>query len=54
MRLIGVGVSGLDARPRQLGLFDVENIRQQRLHEAISELKEKFGEGVVKRGVDDD
>jgi DNA polymerase-4 len=54
VRLIGVGVSGLDARPRQLGLFDVENIRQTRLNEALSELKEKFGEGVVKRGFEED
>ena len=54
VRLIGVGVSGLDARPRQLGLFDVENIRQQKLQEAITELKERFGEGVVKRGVEGD
>jgi DNA polymerase IV len=54
VRLIGVGVSGLDARPRQLGLFDVENIRQQRLREAISELKDKYGNGVVKRGFEED
>jgi DNA polymerase IV len=54
VRLIGVGVSGLDARPRQLGLFDVENIRQQRLREAISELEDKYGNGVVKRGIEED
>ena len=54
VRLIGVGVSGLDAQPRQLGLFDVENIRRQRLNEAISELKEKYGDSVVKRGLDEE
>jgi DNA polymerase-4 len=54
VRLIGVGVSGLDARPRQLELFDGENIRQQRLREAISELKERFGEDVVRRGLEED
>jgi len=50
VRLIGVGVSGLDARPRQLGLFDVENVRQTRLNEAISELKDRYGENVVRKG----
>jgi DNA polymerase-4 len=54
VRLIGVGVSGLDSRPRQLGLFDLENIRQQRLNEAISELKNKFGERAVRRGIEED
>ena len=53
VRLIGVGVSGLDARPRQLGLFDVENIRQRKLDEALAKLQDRFGEGIVKRGIEE-
>jgi DNA polymerase-4 len=55
VRLIGVGVSGL--APEQLSLWDqaakVENDQTaERLDSAISDLQEKFGEGVLKWGDD--
>lgn len=55
VRLIGVGVSGL--APEQLSLWDqaakVENDETaERLDTAISDLREKFGEGVLKWGDD--
>ena len=54
VRLIGVGVSGLEARARQLRLLDVEPEdmvrRESRLKEAIATIRERFGEDVVYRG----
>ena len=48
VRLIGVGVSGLEARVRQLSLLDVEpqdaGGREGRLQEAIATIRERFGE----------
>jgi DNA polymerase-4 len=49
VRLIGVGVSGLDALPRQMGLWDQPNEKEERLQAAIKKLQARFGENVVQR-----
>ncbi len=57
VRLIGVGVSGLEARARQLSLLDADSQdaggREGRLQEAIATIRERFGENAVYRGSDD-
>lgn len=50
VRLIGVGVSGLGAPIRQLGLWDADAEKQRKLQEAVDELREKYGEKAIKRG----
>lgn len=50
VRLIGVGVSGLGAPIRQLGLWDVDNEKSRRLQTALDELQEKFGKDVIHKG----
>ena len=50
VRLIGVGVSGLGAPIRQLGLWDVDNEKSRKLQEAVDVLREKYGEDVIIKG----
>lgn len=57
VRLIGVGVSGLGAPPRQLSLWDVPPVptpeqlaRQQRVEAALAAIQARFGAGMVRRG----
>jgi DNA polymerase-4 len=50
VRLIGVGVSGLGAPIRQLGLWDVDSEKSRRLQEAVDVLQEKFGRDVIHKG----
>ena len=50
VRLIGVGVSGLGAPIRQLGLWDEDNERSRKLQEAVDALQEKFGRDVIGKG----
>jgi DNA polymerase-4 len=50
VRLIGVGVSGLGEPVRQLGLWDVPSDKARRLQEAIEELKNRYGDGVIGHG----
>ena len=52
VRLLGVGVAGLGPPARQLSLWDVGNEREQKLQEAVAELRAKFGADVVKRAGD--
>jgi DNA polymerase-4 len=53
VRLLGVSASGLGQTPRQLGLWDGANSEQQRrLQAAVSALRERFGDGVVRWGSD--
>jgi DNA polymerase-4 len=47
VRLIGVGVSGLGQPIRQLGLWDMEDEKAQKLQEAVDELREKFGKKII-------
>ena len=50
VRLVGVGVSGLEKPPQQIGLWDRDWDKDARLQSAIRELQDRFGEGVVKKG----
>ena len=50
VRLIGVGVSGLGAPIRQLGLWDTNLERERRLQDILEKLQEKYGNHVIKRG----
>lgn len=50
VRLIGVGVSGLGQPIRQLGLWDMDHEKSQRLQEAVDELREKYGTKVIHKG----
>lgn len=47
VRLIGVGVSGLGAPIRQLGLWDEDHEKSRKLQEAMDALQEKFGRDVI-------
>jgi DNA polymerase-4 len=50
VRLIGVGVSGLENPPQQIGLWDRDWHKDQRLQQAIRELQDRFGEKALSRG----
>jgi len=50
VRLIGVGVSGLGAPIRQLGLWDMGSEKSRKLQEVVDELQAKYGKGVIRRG----
>jgi DNA polymerase-4 len=51
IRLVGVGVHNLEGKAQQLGLWDNGMVKDIQLQEALKELKEKFGENVISRGV---
>jgi DNA polymerase-4 len=50
VRLIGVGISGLGAPIRQLGLWDVDSEKSRRLQDAVDSLHEKYGKDVIRKG----
>jgi len=50
VRLIGVGVSGLQSGIWQPSLWDTPNDRERRLLAALDELKDRFGRKIVQRG----
>lgn len=50
VRLIGVGISGLGAPIRQLGLWDVDQEKLRKIQEVVDALREKYGKDVIKRG----
>jgi DNA polymerase-4 len=50
VRLIGVGVSGLGAPIRQLGLWDMDVERSRRLQQAMDTLNEKYGRDIIHKG----
>ena len=53
VRLIGVGVSGLEEARRQLGLFEQpESQDNRKLQSTLDELRDRFGESIIKRGGD--
>lgn len=53
VRLIGVGVSGFDGSAEQLGLWDVDaNAERERLEDALDDLRDRFGERIIRRGSD--
>jgi DNA polymerase-4 len=51
VRLVGVGVHNLDTEARQLGLW--ESSKDLQLQETLQDLKKKYGENVISRGVND-
>jgi nucleotidyltransferase/DNA polymerase involved in DNA repair len=50
VRLIGVGVSGLGAPLRQLGLWDTGSEKSRRLQEALDTVRARFGDKAIQRG----
>jgi DNA polymerase-4 len=50
VRLIGVGVSGLGAPVRQLGLWDMDVERSRRLQQAMDTLNAKYGRDIIRKG----
>jgi len=50
VRLIGVGVSGLGAPIRQLGLWDANDEKSRKLQDAVDALQEKYGQDVIRKG----
>jgi len=50
VRLLGVGVSGLGQPVRQLSLWETPSDKERRLNEAVDDLRQRFGAGVVQRG----
>jgi len=50
VRLIGVGASGLAERAHQLSLWDTPDQKERRLIDALDELRERFGNDVVRSG----
>lgn len=49
VRLIGIGVSRLNPPYRQLCLWDDDQAEKEKLANAIDQLKEKYGQDVIKR-----
>ncbi len=53
VRLLGVGISGLDTPRQQLSLWeDEDRTRHRRLQATLDELRTRFGKQMVKRGSD--
>ncbi len=50
VRLLGVGVSGLDSAYRQLGLWDQEEGDERKLQAALDDIRSRFGIDAVRRG----
>ena len=50
IRLIGVGVSGLDERNHQMSLFDTPTEKERRLLTALDDLHERYGKKSVTSG----
>ncbi len=54
VRLVGVGVSNLQKGAVQLSLWEEDDDRFRHLQQAMDALREKYGDDVIHRGVDDD
>lgn len=52
IRLLGVGVSGLGASYRQLGLWEAEAAEDRRLQETLDDLRRRFGPDAISRASD--
>jgi DNA polymerase-4 len=50
VRLIGVGVTGLENPPQQIGLWDRDWHKDEKLRAAIDALQDRFGEDILSRG----
>ncbi|MFO8035425.1 MAG: DNA polymerase IV [Anaerolineales bacterium] len=51
VRLVGVGVSNLNTQAQQLTLWDPAVKKDLDLQKVLDTLREKYGEGVIKRGI---
>jgi len=51
VRLIGVGVHNLDTDAHQLGLWDTNYQKDIKLQETLKDIKGKYGENVISRGI---
>jgi len=51
VRLLGVGVSGLDSPPRQIGLWDRDWEKERKIQDLLAQVHEKFGEDLLWRGL---
>ncbi len=49
VRLIGIGVSGLGQPVHQLGLWGDDHQKEAHLLNAVDELRERFGKGIIQR-----
>ena len=48
--MIGVGVTSLGQPIRQLGLWDTDSEKERKLQNAVDELREKYGENIIRHG----
>lgn len=51
VRLLGVGVSGLNEGYRQLSIWDIAGADEERLQMTLDELRQKYGRKIVQRGI---
>jgi DNA polymerase-4 len=51
VRLLGVGVSGLDTPPRQIGLWDRDWEKERKIQDLLAQVHEKYGEEILSRGM---
>jgi DNA polymerase-4 len=51
VRLLGMGVSGLDSPSKQLGLWDVDWEKEYKIQDILAEVHEKYGDQALRRGV---
>ena len=51
VRLVGVGVHNLDTNAHQLGLWDTGMQKDIKLQETLKEIRGKYGENVISRGI---
>jgi len=51
VRLLGVGVSGLDTPPKQIGLWDMDWEKEYKVLDAVAKIQKKFGKDALIRGV---
>jgi len=51
IRLVGVGVHNIDSKAHQLGLWDNGVVKDIQLQKALKDIKEKYGENVISKGI---
>lgn len=51
VRLVGVGVHNLDTKAHQLGLWDTGAQKDLKLQETLKEIRGKYGENVISKGI---
>ena len=50
VRLIGMGVSGLEEAQQQIGLWDQDWEKERHVEDALAEIQARFGDKAIKRG----